>query len=146
MNSNGTVIFIEELKQQAIAMGWITHVFTILIPQPDCTPSINCPFFSQYGLILVNKICQHTLTNVSAKGSQSALDNMVCYMCIMMSMSEEGRKISLASCRAIMWMTNVLTHLVWSSSRSSWIMLLSTTEPWQPCTTTISPLSKFTLG
>ena len=92
LDSNGTVTFIEELKQWAIPMGWTTHVLTISVRQPGWAPAIKCPLLSQYGLISVDNICKYTLTYVSAQGSWSAQHNMMCCTCIMMSLSEKGRE------------------------------------------------------
>ena len=92
VDPNGTVTFIEELKQQSIAMGWQKHVLTIPVPEPGRLNIINRPLLSHYGLISMDNIQEHALTYVSTEGSRNAQDNMMCYTCIMMSLSEEGRK------------------------------------------------------
>ena len=73
-------------------MGWQKHVLTILVPQPGRLDITNPSLLSHYGLISMDNIHEHALTYVSTEGSQSAQDNMMCYTCIMMSLSEEGRK------------------------------------------------------
>ena len=83
-------------------MGWTTHALTITVPQPGHASAINCQLLSQYGLISMDHICKYALTYVFTDSFESAKDNMMCYMCIMMSLSEEGRKELQVSCNATM--------------------------------------------
>ena len=92
VDSNDTVTFIEEIKQQSITMGWQKHALTIPVFQPSQLTITNSSLLSHYGLISMDNIREHALTDVSTKGSQSAQDNIMCYTCIMMSLSEEGWK------------------------------------------------------
>ena len=73
-------------------MGRQKHVLTIPIPQTVHLPVVNQSLLSHYGLISIENIHKHALTYVSTDGSQSAKDNIMCYTCIMMSLSEKGRK------------------------------------------------------
>ena len=71
VDSNCTVMFIEELKQRSIAMGWQKHVLTIPVPQPGGHTIANRSLLSHYGLISMDNIHEHALTYVSTEGSWS---------------------------------------------------------------------------
>ena len=69
VDSKGTVTFIEELKQQSIAIGWQKYVLTIPVPQPGHLTIINQSLLSHYGLISMDNIHEYALTYVSTDGS-----------------------------------------------------------------------------
>ena len=69
VDSNGTVTFIEELKQRSITMGWQKHVLTIPVPQPGRLHITNCSLLSHNELIFMDNIHKPALTHVSTEGS-----------------------------------------------------------------------------
>ena len=72
-------------------MGRQTNVLIILVAQPGQTPAINCALFTQYSLISIQDIRAHALT-YKMTNTRDAQHNMMCYNCIMMSLSENGQK------------------------------------------------------
>ena len=74
-------------------MEWQTNILTIPVAQPGQAPAIDCPLLTQYGPIFFEDIRAHALTYVRAN-AREAQHNMMCYNCIMMSLSENGQKIT----------------------------------------------------
>ena len=72
-------------------MEWQTNVINITVAQPDQAPAINHSLLTHYGLISIENIRAHALTYIMAN-TRDAQHNMMCYNCIMMSLSENGQK------------------------------------------------------